>query len=130
MHGLLGLKICSYRFSLIHSSDNSEICALLQWFHNHAREPVTQAMMGLQLGDIKAEFLPLGPAGEGVNGVVAKKMEKHTGQLLAIKELPIKTPWQRRVAGQEVKFMESLRHVSHEFATINVILIDFRSTPW
>lgn len=112
VQGLLGLKIGPYRFNVRYPSDVSESKELHQWFRDHERSLVTRKMLDLQLGDVEPDFIRLGYAGEGANGVVAKKMERHTGQLFAVKELPIKAPWQKVVAGQEVKFMKILIHVS------------------
>jgi len=106
------LQIGPYVFSLRYPRNDIYSKELDDHFSINERLPVTKTMMSFQLGGFAAQFEELGAAGEGVNGEVAIKMEMHTGQLLAIKNLATSNAQQKQIAEPEVNFMKLLSHVS------------------
>ena len=110
--GIFGLRIGPYHFSVSYSRGGKQRTRLEKWFQEHEWTPVTKAMLQNQLGSRAYEWQDVGIAGRGANGEIVKKMEKKTGLLVAFKEFPNISPWQKRIAAQEIKFMTVLRHVS------------------
>ena len=108
---LLGLKIGPYSFSIHYPRDDAESRRLECWFREKEWVPVTKDMYDQQIGDRTPDWQMVGAVGEGANGQVIKKMEKHTGLVLAFKELQIKSAWQKQIAGQEIGLMSALKHV-------------------
>ena len=109
---LLGLKVGPYMFSVHYVRDSEQSQLFESWFRKREWTPVTENMLAQQLGNRIPEWETIGIAGEGANGQVTKKMEKHSGLILAFKEFPAETAQQKQIAAQEIKFMKNLRHVS------------------
>ena len=109
---LLGLRIGPYCFSVHYCRDDWRSRKLESWFGNQMWKPVTEDMYNCQIGKLKPEWQIMGTAGEGANGEITKRMEMHTGLVVAFKQFPITSPWQKQLAAQEIGFMKVLRHVS------------------
>ena len=103
------ITIGPYSFDCRPPEDETEILERKRWFQRHEPLPVTASILKGQLDGRGAQFETLRKIGSGGFGTVYKVMEKHTGLMLAMKELKVKDEAPVR---REILNMNTLRHVS------------------
>lgn len=110
--GLSAIRIGPYLFHIREPISNAEIQRREDWFRLNQPVPVTRSMLDRQLGGLQCDWIRMDRVGKGGNGQVYRYMEKRTALFVAIKEEKLKHSGTQLQIKKEVRYMESLRHVS------------------
>ena len=110
--GLCGISIGPYLFEIRAPVSSPEVRRREDWFRLNKPIPVTRSMLDRQLDGREYDWLRMNRIGRGSNGQVYKYMEKSTALHVAIKEEELEDRVIQIRVKKEVKYMETLRHVS------------------
>ena len=104
---LWGLKVGPYCFIIRYPEKDEEVFELGRWSRDHEPIPVTNAMLGHQLGGVRKRFEVLEHVGEGGNGTVKRCMEKQCGLMIAVTQVNFVDEKHRRVIFRPIEFMKT-----------------------
>lgn len=110
--GLRAIRIGPYTFQIRAPVIQTEIQRREDWFRINRPVPVTGSMLARQLDGRGYDWLRMDRIGRGGNGQVYKYMERRTALYVAVKEEELEDPGRQFRVKKEVKYMETLRHVS------------------
>ena len=110
--GLRAIRIGPYTFQIRAPVSHTEVRRREDWFRLNKSIPVTRSMLDRQLDGHKYDWLRMNRVGKGGNGQVYMYMEKCTALCVAIKEEELQNPGIQLRVKKEVKYMETLHHVS------------------
>lgn len=98
--------IGGYKFRIVRPWLEAEKAKVRRWFVEHEPDPVTEAMLALQLRKKPAVYNGNGQIGQGGAGKVYRFVEKNTGLLFAVNILVECT---NKLAEREVRWMEHMK---------------------
>ena len=112
VQGLCRIKIGRYLFTFGLPSDDQETSQRRHWFQNLDPILVTQNLLQKQLCGAAEDYRPVCLLRRGGMGAVSKYMERTTGLMIAVKEEEVETKEADERVQKEIRYMQTLRHVS------------------
>ena len=110
--GLYRIQIGRNIFSFCSPSNDQENFQRERYFRDLEPVLVTQEILRSQLRGVSEDYRPVGMIGEGGMGKVFKFIEMTTGLMIAVKGEKVETKEADERVQKEIRYMQSLRHVS------------------
>ena len=111
--GLRRIQIGRAIFGFWLPSDRKEKSQRERYFRHLDPVLITEEIIREQLREVPPEYRPLEMIGKGGMGEVFRYMEKTTGLMIAVKEEEVETKRADERVQKEIRYMQSLKHVSH-----------------